>query len=304
MSIIDSFISFLKYEQNRSANTIEAYRRDIKEFISWIAPEKDFSPENVTMNDIRAWIYSLSQKRNSPRTLRRKVQSLRSFFKYLLRQGRIETDPTTDLILPKLSKPLPDNIRAEELEDILREPLELEDEKNLDFPDKSIITRNRLIIELFYSLGLRRAELLGLNDSDIDFSKAEIKILGKGSKERIVPLPGLLMKDIKEWQQMRRQLWPDMDSPVPLFMAKGKRMSPWQIYDIVRKNLECTSARKKSPHSLRHSFATSMLNEGADLNSVKEFLGHSSLSTTQIYTHISFSEIKKAYSNAHPRMKK
>ncbi len=188
-------------------------------------------------------------------------------------------------------------MRSEEIEGILRL-----DEKAIDLnPDDERELRDDLIIDVLYSLGIRRAELIGISDPDISPSAGEIKIFGKRSKQRVVPVPQALMQKIERWQKMRDSLWPDLETPTPLFAVKGKRISPRQVYDAVHRQLEPTGARKKSPHALRHSFATSMLNEGADLNSVKEFLGHSSLSTTQIYTHVSFAEMKKAYESSHPR---
>lgn len=302
--LIDNFLTYLRLELNRSALTVEAYGRDLRQFMGWLTcfnPSR-FHPQDISLSDIRAWLASLAREGVTPRSLRRKAQSLRAFFKYLLKSGIITNNPTADLTLPKLPKHLPDHIRPEEVEGVLNmEENELEEENDLENLEKEI--RSHLIIELLYSLGLRRAELISISDPDISDTASEIKITGKRSKQRIVPVPELLMQHIRRWQKLRDSLWQDLESPRPLFVVKGKRITPSQVYTVVKNALSETSARRKSPHALRHSFATAMLNEGADLNSVKEFLGHASLATTQIYTHISFSEMKKAYENAHPRSK-
>lgn len=299
---ISDFVSYLRYEQNRSPLTVEAYERDLLQFIDWLTcfhPER-FDPCDVTLNDIRAWLASLARTDNTPRTLRRKAQSLRAFFRHLLKKGAITINPAADLSLPKLPKRLPDVVRADEIESILS-PM---DEALAETPDNETLVRDDLIVEMLYTLGIRRAELMAISDCDISPSAGEIKITGKRAKQRVVPVPAKLMQKIELWQKLRDSLWAELPSPTPLLVVKGKRITPQQIYRSVKKTLASSSARKKSPHALRHSFATAMLNEGADIDSVKEFLGHASLSTTQIYTHISFAEMKQAYTLAHPRAKK
>lgn len=300
--LIEEFLSYIRYELNRSQLTAEAYERDINNFADWITNGKkeDFHPKSITLSDVRTWLATLAREKLTSTTIRRKAQSLRAFFRFLMKRGLIDVNPTTDLTLPKIPKSLPDVVRAEEIEGVLR----LDEEVLTLDPDNEHELRDDLIIDILYSLGIRRAELIAISDPDISPSAGEIKIFGKRSKQRIVPVPQTLILKIKRWQDMRDRLWPDLEQPTPLFVVKGKRISPRQVYDAVHRQLESTGARKKSPHALRHSFATSMLNEGADLNSVKEFLGHSSLSTTQIYTHVSFAEMKKAYESSHPRARK
>lgn len=298
----DEFTTYLRHELNRSQLTVEAYERDISQFVDWLSGGKpaSFSPSAVTTSDIRAWIASLSREGNTPRTLRRKTQSLRAFFKFLLKKGDIPDNPTSNLTLPKIPHTLPDIVRTDELENILSAK---ETQESLS-ENRENDLRSLLVTEILYTLGLRRAELIALNDRDITFDPGEIKVTGKRAKQRVVPAPMKLLQYIKEWQALRDSLWPALEEPKPLIVAKGRRITPSQVYSIVKKALAGSSSRKKSPHALRHSFATAMLNEGADLNSVKEFLGHSSLSTTQIYTHVSFAEMRKAYDSAHPRAKK
>lgn len=300
---IDDFSSYLLYELNRAPLTVEAYRRDLNQFADFIGhPQDDIDPLKIKVADIRSWIASLAKSGQSPRTLRRKLQSLRAFFRFMRKRAVTISNPARDISLPKLPKPLPDHIRMEEIEKILAQ----EEARIAITPPEESETelRTHLIMEMLYSLGIRRAELIAIDDTDIDHTGAELKVKGKRSKQRIVPLPQRLLRDIERWQKLRDSIWADIPLPAPLFIVKGKRISPSQVYQTVNKELAgATSARKKSPHALRHTFATTMLNEGADLNSVKEFLGHASLSTTQIYTHISFAEMKKAYSTAHPRAK-
>lgn len=311
MKRVDSFISYLKSELNRSELTIKAYRHDIDQFLNFIGVERVIPVDynSVSLNDFRGWLQSLSKKRETASTVRRKAQSLRAFFRYLHKNSLIDSNPSKDLKLPKLPKSLPSHIKGDEIETILSE---LKTEKKDSGAnehlesishDKTLVKEQLtiLIIEILYSLGLRRAELIGINDSDISFPSKEIKVLGKRSKERIVPVPTELLNKIKLWQGLRDSIWPDLPQPRPLLVFNGKRINPRFVYQLVKIGLAFSTARKKSPHALRHSFATGMLNEGADLNSVKEFLGHSSLATTQIYTHLSLHEIKKAYSSAHPR---
>lgn len=299
---LEEFKSYMTHELNRSPLTVEAYGRDLDQFIDWLTASRPdtFTPQDVTVNDIRTWLMSLSRNSVNPRSLRRKAQSLRAFFRFLLKRGIISHNPASDVTLPKIPKVLPDLVRADEMEAILR----LGENAAAIAPDDEDTLRDNLIIEILYTLGIRRAEAVAISDSDITESSCEIKINGKRSKQRVVPVPQPLMEKIKDWRRMRDSIWPDLTPPVPLLVKKGKRITPHQVYEAVRKELQPCSAKKKSPHALRHTFATAMLNEGADINSVKEFLGHSSLATTQIYTHISFAQMKKEYAAAHPRSRK
>lgn len=293
----NNFLDYLRFELNRASLTVEAYNRDIHQFAEWLGKD---NPDNldfptISASDIRAWMAFLARNGETPRTIRRKSQSLRALFKWLQKSGHIKISPMRDIPLPKLSKPLPDLVRPQEVEEALLTNRPNEDDDN----PKSYL--QNLIIEMLYTLGIRRAELIALNDSDISFSNGEIKVTGKRSKQRVIPVAEDLLQKIKKWQSIRENN-PDSDpSSTPLFVIKGKRISPTQVYYMVHKSLAPSSAKKKSPHALRHSFASAMLNGGANLDSVKEFLGHASLATTQIYTHISLNEIKKAYLAAHPR---
>lgn len=293
--MLDLFFDYLRFELNRAPLTLQAYAVDLEQFKEWLSPENEVDYTTITTVDIRAWLAFRARQGDSPRTLRRKIITLRTLFKWMMKAGYISKSPVADIPLPKLPKPLPDFIKPAEIEESLQS---LEEDNSagcsLKLPDA-------LIIEILYSLGIRRAELVGINNEDISFSKKEIKVTGKRSKQRVIPVPQPLLDTIKTWQQQR-----DKDQEIPegenaLFTLKGKRITPHKVYEIVHKALSGIDARKKSPHALRHSFASAMLNGGAELDSVREFLGHASLATTQIYTHISLNEIKKAYSLAHPR---
>lgn len=298
-SVLLQFLPYLRHELNRSQLTVDAYERDIRQFIAWLGSHdsKNLDLAAVTLSDVRNWIAFLAREKHTATTLRRKAQSIRALFRFLLRRGYVDVNPAADLSLPKLPKSLPNVVRADEMAGVMR----LEEEAAKLDPDDEETLLTTLILDLLYTLGIRRAELISISDTDISHSEGEIKILGKRSKERIVPVPQKLLQRIEQWQNLRDSLWPDLPEPVPLLVVNGKRISPRQVYDRVHSALEGTTARKKSPHALRHTFATAMLNGGADLNSVKEFLGHSSLSTTQIYTHISFAEMRKTYLKSHPR---
>lgn len=298
--MLQQFLAYLRFELNRSSLTEIAYKKDISQFLEWIKSHnpgieiEDLDFNLIDSGDIRSWMNHLAKSGDSPRTIRRKIISLRSFFKWMVKNSFIKVSPLKDVALPKIAKPLPNFIKPAEIETAIKHLQEEDD-------DEETKILKALILEMFYSLGIRRAELIGLNDSDISFSNSELKVTGKRSKQRVIPVPEKLLSKIREWQKIRNLKLQNQDKDNPLFVIKGKRISPQQVYKIVNQSLRGSSARRKSPHALRHSFASAMLNEGAEIDSVREFLGHASLATTQIYTHISLAEIKKAYSTAHPR---
>lgn len=297
--MLQKFLNYLKLELNRSPHTLEAYERDIKQFSDWLSDDNhsmDFL--SVTQSDVRAWFAFLARSGETPRTIRRKSTSLKTLYRWMIKSGYIKSSPLRDIPLPKLPKLLPDLVKPNEVEEILNNFSNCNPNK-----DENRAFMEKLIVEMLYSLGIRRAELIGLNDSDISFSAGEIKVTGKRSKQRVIPIPKDLLDKIKKWQLLRDNNYRETDNS-PLFAIKGKRITANQVYYIVHTSLNSSSAKKRSPHALRHTFASSMLNGGADLDSVREFLGHTSLDTTQIYTHVSFKEIKKAYNQAHPRSEK
>lgn len=296
--MLESFLKYLRYELNRSAYTVLAYQADIEQFATYLTGHSDgagFEPLSVTASDIRTWMAKLAGEGNSPRTLRRKLQSLRAFYRYLMRCGKIDFNPAADIIPAKTDKPLPEFVRESEMEFILDSDLSPAGADPEEF-------RDNLIIELLYATGMRRAELLGLRVRDADLRSGELKVTGKRDKQRILPLPREVCLKIKSYLESENRL---NDAESALFLTKkGDPLNKSALYRIVKKKLGGATCGKHSPHVLRHSFATAMLNNGAEINSVKELLGHSSLSTTQIYTHVSFSELKLFYQQAHPRAQK
>ena len=297
--MIDRFLTYLRCELNYSVHTVSSYRRDLNQFIGFItdnAPE-NFDAQSVTPSDIRYWIGSRSTAGDSLRTLRRKVQSLRAFWRYLCRTGETSDNPAADVSVAKAPSPLPSFVRQEETNAIL------DNCDNFD-PDDFVELRNRLIVLMLYTTGLRRAEIISLQDKDINTAKGELKVLGKRNKERIIPFGEELAEMIETYRTKRDEV--GLGAVEPFFLrTSGQELYPRIVNDAVNRELKgSVHAAKTSPHVLRHSFATDMLNNGADLNAVQQLLGHTSLSTTQIYTHISYRELQQNYKSAHPRSKR
>lgn len=295
--MISEFEKYLQYELNRSKHTVRAYICDVRAFAGWLTGGKPdaFRASDVTTSDIRGWLAQEAPGLSS-RSLRRKTQSIRAFFHWMRTRGYTDSNPAADIQPAKLPKHLPETLKESEIEEIIA-----------NHPNEFRLQRARFILLMLYSTGIRQEELRTLTDADIDFSLREAKILGKRNKQRIVPLPDSLLHEIKEWQSARAREYPTLEALAaterPLIAGPHGFLSPHTLYNIVHEALSATSATRKSPHTLRHTFATAMLNNGASLDSVKEFLGHQSLATTQIYTHLSFAEMRRAYSAAHPRMK-
>lgn len=294
--MLREFLRHLSLELYRSRLTVEAYEADLRGFNDFLVnsgvPTDDagfFVISAVSQADIREWMASLSEAGLSPASIRRKVQSLRAFFKFAVKRGALSSNPASTVFLPRLKRSLPKIATHQDVESSISEASSLEE---------------ALIIAMLYGCGMRQAELLSVNDEDINTFTRELKILGKGNKHRIVPLPPRLMELIADWQRERDLRFPDLESPRPLLATRRGRMSKSTLYITVKRALRHSSAEKKSPHTLRHSFATQLLNAGADINSVRELLGHSSLGATQIYTHVAFSQLSRDWQNAHPRAKK
>ena len=287
------FEEHLRGELGRSALTVEAYLRDLEAFAAYMASPDGFSPEEVGTNDVRSFLADRSRKGDSARTLRRKTQSLRAYFRYLRHRGLSTTNPAADIALAKPDKPLPEFVPTHQMEEVLSN---FQEEASASNPDHA---RDSLIIELLYSTGIRQAELLALRERDLNVATCELRVTGKRRKQRVLPIP----KELVDKMVAYREELNSKGAPPDSFFegSRGKPLSKTTLYRIVNKSLTGANCPKKSPHTLRHTFATSMLNNGADLNTVKEFLGHSRLDTTQIYTHVSFAEMKRAYIGAHPR---
>lgn len=294
---VSAFISYLKLEKNYSAHTIKAYERDIGEFSGFCAEHHDTaSIVEVGYPLIRSWIVSLSNSGMSNRSINRKISSLQAYFRFLMKVGQVTASPLVKHRALKTEKKVEVPFSEAEMEAILSE---------IPFGDDFEGTRDKLIIELLYTTGMRRAEMVNLKMNDVDLNTYSLKVLGKRNKERILPLLPSTALLIKDYLSHRSQLENGAGSPYLFLTESGLKIYETLVYRVINKYFSLVSPKvKKSPHILRHTFATHLLNRGADLNSVKELLGHSSLASTQVYTHNSIAELKKVHQKAHPRNKK
>lgn len=289
----ESFLRYLEDERNYSTRTIEEYGADLckfEAFFKGIDEGLDFL--TVDSDVIRDWVVSLMDEGQAATSVARRLSSLRAFYRYLLRKQAIKADPTLKVIGSKKKKPLPVFVKEADMDRLLDET---------DFGNDFEGLRDRLILETFYETGIRLSELIGLTDASVDFSACLIKVTGKRDKQRLIPFGEGLYADMQSYLSAREDYWPG--SCEAFFIGKrGKAMTRSAVYRLVRKNLsKVVTLKKKSPHVLRHTFATSMLNHKAGLEAVKELLGHESLTTTEVYTHTTFEELKKVYEQAHPR---
>jgi integrase/recombinase XerC len=291
-----SFTEYLKLEKNYSLHTVTAYENDLRSFSEFCEKEyEDANIINVQYVQIRNWIVSLVDNGLINATINRKISSLKTYYKYLLKTKQVSVSPLAKHKALKTSTKIQVPFSEKEMDEVLI---------NIDFENDFDGIRNKTIIEMFYATGMRRSELINLKESDIDYSAKTIRILGKRNKERIVPLLQKLETQLKEYNTHRKQI--DVSNIDELFLtAKGNKMYPNLVYRLINDYFSKASTKiKKSPHILRHTFATHLLNQGADLNAVKELLGHASLASTQVYTHNSLAELKNVYAKAHPRNKK
>lgn len=320
--LINSFLTYLRCELNYSAHTVSSYRADLLQFADFITGDKrdTFEPLTVTSSDIRSWTLQLADSGVSHRSIRRKVSALSSLFHYLMRHHGAKDNPAHQVPLAKIHPELPVRVRQSEMEEILGEPFHASTTPppsavppdnaepiaaHSTGADDFTSLRNYLIVLMLYSTGMRRAELVGLRDAAVDLGRRELKVLGKRNKERIIPFGEELAEAIEEYRRLRTAA---IGTPRPeMFFTRpnGDPLYPQIVYRVVKEALEGhTVATRTSPHTLRHSFATDMLNNGADLVGVQQLLGHTSLETTQVYTHITYRELKHNYQLAHPRAQK
>ena len=292
---IQSFIDYLKFEKRYSAHTIRSYHDDLVQFFDFL--DKQFGKltlKEISSSFIRSWLASLKDDDVTARTINRKISTLKSFFKFQLKQSKIENSPMGNIISPKISKRLPVFIKEKDL-------IDLTNAVNSNTEDWDSLNTKMLII-IFYSTGMRLSELINLKEKQVDFSRKQLKILGKGNKERIIPTGVDLLAVIRDYINEKRKIFEKTDD-VLLVSSKGKKLYPKYAYNLVRSILteEVKTLDKKSPHVLRHTFATHLMNNGANLDAVKELLGHASLASTQVYTHNTIEKLKSVYKKAHPK---
>lgn len=290
---IDEFLDYIRYELNRSERTVESYSEDLHAFQKYFKNLSDsLSWETVDADIIRNWMESMMDKGNKVSSVSRRLSAVKTFYRYALMRHRVQSDPAHSILTPKKEKPLPQFLRENEMDDLLDRQRWGDDYNDV---------RARTIIITFYETGIRLSELVGLDDKSVDFENRQIKVLGKGNKERIVPFGKELELALRSYVENRNK---SVDRKCTAFFLtdKGKRMRGAAVREIVREKLSgVCSLKKKSPHVLRHTFATAMLNHDVGIETLKRLLGHASLSTTEIYTHTTFEQLKRVYTEAHPR---
>ena len=284
----DEFLNYLKHERNFSPNTIKSYFNDLDQFLSFMKRESK-TINCASSKDIRNWIVLNKEIGLESSTINRKISCLRTYFRFLRREGFMSKNPTNNINLLSVKKRLPVFVSEESMHNLF---------SKINFSDSFLGKRDAFVLDLFYQTGLRLSELINIEISDFDVRKKTLRILGKGNKERIVPILDVIIVRYKEYMISRKEI----SSKFLFVTSSGKRAYPKMIYRLVNKYLGAISTiTKKSPHILRHTFATHLLNRGADINTIKELLGHKTLSSTQVYTHNSLEKIKKIYKKSHPR---
>ncbi len=296
MSLITAFLTYLKKEKHYSEHTLKAYNKDLADFEIFIK-DTGQSITTVTNKHLRLWVSGLTGQNLSDKTINRKIAALKSFYKFLLKTGSIPTNPAAQLNSLKIHRKIPVPFSTDEMENLLDLNMFSEDFEG---------QRDKAVIALFYSTGIRRAELINIRLQDIDFHKKELKVLGKRNKERLIPLLDYTIDTINDYITAKKEYFKNTPTEAYLFVTKkGKKMYEVLVYRLINSYISKVSVKhKKSPHMLRHTFATHLLNNGANLNAIKELLGHSSLAATQVYTHSSIQQLKNVYNKAHPRSKK
>ena len=289
-----SFVEHLRYQKLYSENTIIAYKKDLEDFSFYLKSSYEIEAvQDIKATYIRSWLAEIKENNITSRTINRKISTLRSFFKYLLKLEVIKVSPTATITSPKTPKRLPQFVEEKDTNVLLNQAV---------YKNSFTGHTEKLIIEILYNTGIRKAELINLKEHNIDKSNRQLKVLGKGNKERIIPISQTLIENIYLYIGEKRKIFSKIDHGLLLVSPKGVALNPKSVYTIVKKHLaNITTIDKKSPHILRHTFATHLMNKGADLNAVKELLGHASLAATQVYTHNTIEKLKDVYKKAHPK---
>jgi len=287
------FLKYLQFEKRFSVNTIKSYKVDLSQFTDFVMADSGTQIHQANDKIIRSWIVSLMEKDLSALSVNRKISTLKSYFKFLLREGYVNANPMDKISSPKASKKLPLFIEEKQINNLI---------DDYSFGNDFLGVRNKTIIEMFYNTGIRLAELINLENNSVDLYNNTVKVLGKRNKERIIPFNATFVDSLKEYIQLRDKEFKNLAHDYFFVTDKGNKLYQKFVYRIVNKYLTLvTTIEKKSPHILRHTFATHLLNRGADLNAIKELLGHANLSATQVYTHNTFKKLKTIYKQAHPR---
>ena len=292
MDIKESFLQYIRTEKRYSRHTVTSYKNDLDQFMTWLEENRPGADLiSATHGDVRGWMVSLIEGGASPATVHRKMSALRAVVRYMQRNELISTDPMAGLKLPRKPKQLPVFVAEDALAKLLDE---------FRFGDNFSGLRDRTVVEFLYLTGMRRSELINLQESDVDLYAGQVMVTGKREKQRVIPLAAGFVKSLRTYIEARKER--GFSGGWFFVTDRGNKMYDRSVYNIVTRYLAMvTTVEKKSPHILRHTFATHMLNHGADLNSIKELLGHASLSATQVYTHNTFEQLKKIYKQAHPR---
>ncbi len=293
MQYLPSFLNYLQFEKRYSPHTIVAYEGDLKQFSDFLQETDTADEFQVTPKVVRNWLVYMHHHNFKPRSIRRKIASVKVYYQYLLRQELIDNNPASAVLLPKIPHNLPDFVKEKEMDFLLDQ---------VPFGQDYEGVRDRTIIDLFYATGIRLSELVELRDRSFDLAAGTVKVLGKRNKERLVPMNQTTLNGVLHYMEVRNQTFGEERQDAFFLTASGKNIYHKLVYRVVNKHLRLvTTLMKKSPHVLRHTFATILLNRGADLNAIKELLGHANLNATQVYTHNTFEQLSTIYKQAHPR---
>lgn len=308
--MIQKFLDYIAIEKRYSVRTVGEYGDDLRAWCAFLGWEvTEFDPSKVSAEDVKLWMVDMLDRGQSPRSVKRRLSAVKSLYKFLLRVGLVKVDITRAIVAPKTDKPLPIYFREGDMEAV---KVNQERDWNEDMcgEDQLVHLRDYLIVEMLYQTGMRRAELVGLKEVDVDTRQRQVRVFGKRAKERIVPMGDALCELIEEYRTKKSEILGEQDG-IGTLLVRKKRNGGWQamdaytLYNIVRTRMgEVSTLKKHSPHVLRHTFATTMLNYGADIRTIQSLLGHASLAATQVYTHATFEQMKEAYHAAHPRSKK